>query len=351
MKKERDLRINAKYLPIKEYAVMFFILSAFNGFHMWIYQTLQKNDVFESNAGFGINILMLFVMFSAVIVTGLIAFLRHITLTRPLNKLSKAAREIKKGDLSVRITPLRTDGKKDFVEVLFDDFNTMTGELAFVNNNLQELVNEKTAKVTKLQESILKTMANMVEYRDNLTGGHISRTQHTVSLLLEEIKKHGLFSEIVDNWDISLILQSTQLHDVGKIAINDNILKKPAHLTDEEFSEMKNHVIYGLRIIERIETESGESELLKYAKIFALTHHEKWNGTGYPNNLSGEKIPLHGRIMAVADVYDALISERPYKKAMTHEEAVKIIIDGKGTHFDPVLIDLFINIEPIRFFI
>ena len=114
---------------------------------------------------------------------------------------------------------------------------------------------------------------------------------------------------------------------------------------------MKNHVIYGLRIIERIETESGESELLKYAKIFALTHHEKWNGTGYPNNLSGEKIPLHGRIMAVADVYDALISERPYKKAMTHEEAVKIIIDGKGTHFDPVLIDLFINIEPIRFFI
>jgi len=351
MKKEKDLRINAKYLPIKEYAVMFIILSAFNGFHMWIYQTLQKNDVFESNAGLGINILMLFVMFSAVIVTGLIAFLRHITLTRPLNKLSKAARDIKKGDLSVRITPLRTDGKKDFVEVLFDDFNTMTSELAFVNNNLQELVNEKTAKVTKLQESILKTMANMVEYRDNLTGGHISRTQHTVKLLLEEIRKQEIYADIIDNWDISLILQSTQLHDVGKIVIIDNILKKPGPLTDEEFSEMKNHVIYGLRIIERIETDSGESDLLKYAKIFALTHHEKWDGSGYPNRLSGDKIPLHGRIMAIADVYDALISERPYKKAMTHDEAIKIITEGRGTHFDPVLIDLFLKIEPIRFFI
>jgi len=277
--------------------------------------------------------------------------LRHITLTRPLNKLSKAARDIKKGDLSVRITPLRTDGKKDFVEVLFDDFNTMTSELAFVNNNLQELVNEKTAKVTKLQESILKTMANMVEYRDNLTGGHISRTQHTVKLLLEEIRKQEIYADIIDNWDISLILQSTQLHDVGKIVIIDNILKKPGPLTDEEFSEMKNHVIYGLRIIERIETDSGESDLLKYAKIFALTHHEKWDGSGYPNRLSGDKIPLHGRIMAIADVYDALISERPYKKAMTHDEAIKIITEGRGTHFDPVLIDLFLKIEPIRFFI
>jgi len=351
MKKEKDLRINAKYLPIKEYAVMFIILSAFNGFHMWIYQTLQKNDVFESNTSLGINILMLFVMFSAVIVTGLIAFLRHITLTRPLNKLSKAARDIKKGDLSVRITPLRTDGKKDFVEVLFDDFNTMTGELAFINNNLQKLVNEKTAKVTKLQESILKTMANMVEYRDNLTGGHISRTQHTVKLLLDEIRKQEIYADTIENWDISLILQSTQLHDVGKIVIIDNILKKPGPLTDEEFNEMKNHVIYGLRIIERIETDSGESDLLKYAKIFALTHHEKWDGSGYPNRLSGDKIPLHGRIMAIADVYDALISERPYKKAMTHDEAIKIITEGKGTHFDPVLIDLFLKIEPIRFFL
>jgi len=347
----KDNRVNARHVPFRLYTLLFFLLAAFNGFHMCIYLALERQGVLKENTQLGVNILMIFVMFSAAVLTVIVAFIRERTLSLPLKKLSNAARDIAKGDLSVRISPLRKDGRKDFVEVLFDDFNAMTGELAFINKNLQNLVNEKTVKVTKLQESILKTMANMVEYRDNLTGEHINRTQHTVMLLLDEIKKHKLFSDIVDNWDISLILQSTQLHDVGKIVINDNILKKPGPLTDEEFHEMKKHVIYGLRIIERIEIESGESDLLKYAKIFALTHHEKWDGSGYPNNLSGEKIPLQGRIMAVADVYDALISERPYKKAMTHEEAVKIITDGKGTHFEPVLIDLFLNIEPIRFFI
>jgi len=351
MKKEKDNRINARHIPFKLYALLFILLSAFNGFHMWIYLTLEKQGVLAENTHIGINLLMFFVMFTAAILTTIFGFFREQTLSRPLKKLGEAAREIATGNFSARITPLRTDGKKDFVEVLFDDFNTMTGELAFMNNNLQELVNEKTAKVTKLQESILKTMANMVDYRDNLTGGHICRTQHTVNLILEEIKKQELFTDIISKWDIPLILQSTQLHDVGKIVISDTILKKPDKLTSEEFDEMKKHVVYGLKIIERIETESGESELLKYAKIFALTHHEKWDGSGYPNNLSGEKIPLQGRIMAVADVYDALISDRPYKKAMTHEEAVKIISEGKGTHFDPVLIDLFLGIEPIRFFI
>lgn len=348
---KKDNRVNARYVPIKLYGFLFLLLSAFNGFHMWIYQTLEKNGVLEVNTALAINLLMLFVMFSAAIVTVLIGLIRDRLLTRPLKKLGDAARDIAKGDFSVRITPIRSDGKKDFVEVLFDDFNSMTSELSFINKNLHALVNEKTIKVVKLQESILKTMSNMVDYRDNFTGGHICRTQHTVKLLLDEIKEQGLFTDTVKSWDISLILQSAQLHDVGKIVIGDHILKKPGPLTSDEYDEMKKHVFYGLNIIERIETESGESELLKYAKIFALTHHEKWDGLGYPNNLSEEKIPLQGRIMAIADVYDALVSERPYKKAMTHEEAVKIIIDGKGTHFDPVLIDLFMDIEPIRFFL
>ncbi|MCL2209312.1 MAG: HD domain-containing protein [Treponema sp.] len=352
MNKETDSRVDLKQkYSLKEYAVMFITCAALSGFNMWIYQELNNKNLFETNVIMSIFILMFNIMFMAFIATIITNKIRYRTWVLPIEKLSKAARNIARGDFSVRITPLRFDGKKDFVEVLFDDFNAMTGELAFINNNLQEIVNEKTAKVVKLQESILRTMANMVEYRDNLTGGHINRTQHTVNLLLEEIKKQELYKDIVDKWDVSLILQSTQLHDVGKIVINDNILKKQGSLTNEEFDEMKKHVIYGLAIIERIETESGESDLLKYAKIFALTHHEKWDGSGYPNNLSGERIPLQGRIMAIADVYDALISERPYKKAMTHEEAVKIIIDGKGAHFEPALIDLFTGIEPIRFFI
>jgi len=350
--KEKDKRIDLKRkYSLKEYAFLFLTCAVLSGINMWIYQELNVRDQFATNFVLSIFILMFNVMFMAFIATVITNKIRYRTWILPIEKLSKAARNITKGDLSIRITPLRTDGKKDFVEVLFDDFNTMAGELAFINNNLQELVSEKTAKVTKLQESILKTMAGMVEYRDNLTGGHIGRTQHTVKLLLDEIKRQELYSDTIDKWDISLILQSTQLHDVGKIAINDSILKKPGPLTTEEFDEMKKHVLYGLRIIERIETESGESDLLKYAKIFAFTHHEKWDGSGYPNGLCGEKIPLQGRIMAIADVYDALISDRPYKKAMTHEEAVKIITDGKGAHFDPALTDLFLNIEPIRFFI
>jgi putative two-component system response regulator len=116
-------------------------------------------------------------------------------------------------------------------------------------------------------------------------------------------------------------------------------------LTEEEYNKMKEHAVYGFRIIERIEADSEESELLNHAKIFALTHHEKWDGSGYPNGLQGYNIPLQGRIMAIADVYDALVSERPYKKAFSREEAIKILIDGKGTQFDPVLIDLFLKIS------
>jgi putative two-component system response regulator len=214
-----------------------------------------------------------------------------------------------------------------------------------INENLQNIVEERTKKIVKLQNSILKTMSNLVEYRDFVTGEHVERTQYGVNVLLNEIKKQNLFAEIIKDWDTNLILQSVQLHDVGKIAISDLILNKPAQLTKEEYEKMKEHAVFGYKIIGRIEADSEESELLNHAKLFALTHHEKWDGTGYPNGLYGNNIPLQGRIMAIADVYDALISERPYKKAFTHEEAVNIIINGKGTQFDPVLIDLFIIIN------
>jgi len=213
-----------------------------------------------------------------------------------------------------------------------------------INENLQNIVEERTQKIVKLQNSILKTMSSLVEYRDFVTGEHVERTQYGVNLLLEKLKKRKIFAEIIKNWDTNLILQSVQLHDVGKIAISDLILNKPDKLTEEEYEKMKEHALYGFKIIERIEADSGESELLNHAKLFALTHHEKWDGTGYPNGLYGNKIPLQGRIMAIADVYDALISERPYKKAFSREKAFKTIIEGKGTQFDPLLIELFIEI-------
>ncbi|MDR1308451.1 MAG: response regulator [Deltaproteobacteria bacterium] len=214
-------------------------------------------------------------------------------------------------------------------------------ELLNFNRNLKEMVEEKTRMIVELQGTILKTVADLVESRDNTTGGHVGRTQHWLRILIEGLEDLGLYREQLGEWDIELMLQSSQLHDVGKIAISDRVLQKPARLTEEEFEEIKRHAWLGVEIIERIESDTSDSEFLKYAKIFAGTHHEKWDGSGYPKGLSGEDIPLPGRLMAIADVYDALRSDRPYKKPVSHQEAVDIIMDGRGSHFDPVLVDVF----------
>ena len=216
-------------------------------------------------------------------------------------------------------------------------------ELKYFNDNLQKMVEEKTENVIDLQNALLKTMAELVECRDDITGGHIERTQKGIKILLDAIEEKGLYGDETKDWDIELLLQSSQLHDVGKISIDDSILKKPGKLTDEEFTAMKNHAAFGKKIIEKIETLAKENDFLKYAKIFAASHHEKWDGTGYPNGLKENAIPLLGRIMSIADVYDALTSVRPYKKAFPHDEAVRIIVESSGTQFDPSLIEIFLK--------
>jgi putative two-component system response regulator len=214
-------------------------------------------------------------------------------------------------------------------------------ELKNFNDNLQKMVEEKTKLVLELQDTILKTVSNLVESRDDITGGHIERTQRGVELLVEALRDHPAYSKEVSEWDIKLLLQSSQLHDVGKITISDRILNKPGKLDPDEFEEMKKHASFGVQIIEKIESGTTASEFLKYAKIFAGTHHERWDGKGYPKGLKGEDIPIQGRILALADVYDALTSVRPYKDALPHEAAIKIIREGRGTQFDPVLTDIF----------
>jgi putative two-component system response regulator len=214
-------------------------------------------------------------------------------------------------------------------------------ELKHINENLHQLVEEKTGAVLELQNAVLKTMSNLVECRDDVTGGHVERTERFLGLLMEETLKQKVYQDITSTWDVNLFLQSAQLHDVGKIAIRDSILMKPAPLTPEEFNEMKKHTSFGETVIEKIQQSARESVFLTHAKIMAGTHHEKWNGTGYPRWIAGSNIPLQGRLMAMVDVYDALISERPYKKAFAPEEAVRIIKEGSGTQFDPVLMDVF----------
>jgi putative two-component system response regulator len=176
-----------------------------------------------------------------------------------------------------------------------------------------------------------------VECRDDITGGHVTRTAQTLRILTEEMFRFGVYRDELRSWDIKLFLQSSQLHDVGKISIHDNILLKPGKLTGEEFDEMKKHTVFGEKIIDRIQQITKENAFLTHAKIMAGTHHEKWDGSGYPYSFAGEDIPLQGRLMAIADVYDALVSERPYKKAFSMEQATQIIHNSFGSHFDPAL--------------
>jgi putative two-component system response regulator len=214
-------------------------------------------------------------------------------------------------------------------------------ELRNYSCNLELMVEAKTKTVLKLQNKLLTAMAEMVEGRDGATGNHIANTQRYLKILLSAVDDAGLWSGQTAGWDVGLLLQSSQLHDVGKIAIRDGILKTPGKLTVEECAEMKQHVAFGVGFIEKLEDGDEDSQFLRYAKTFAAFHHEKWDGSGYPGGLSGEDIPLLGRMMAIVDVYDALTSERPYKKAFSHERAARIITEGKGTHFDPALADLF----------
>ena len=220
-------------------------------------------------------------------------------------------------------------------------------ELIRFNNNLMEMVEAKTKTVVELKNAVLHTMAGLVEYRDVITGKHIERTQAYLHVLLNALIESGMYMKEVASWDFDLVLQSAQLHDVGKIAIKDDILLKPGKLTAEEFEAIKEHTTHGKNIIDEIKTMTTEQAFLDYARIFAGSHHEKWDGSGYPDGLKGESIPLLGRAMAVVDVYDALISNRPYKKAIKHGEAVEIIIDGSGTQFDPRMVDIFrkINVQ------
>jgi putative two-component system response regulator len=224
-----------------------------------------------------------------------------------------------------------------------DELTQQRERLQRFNLNLRNEVDKQTHRVFELQNAVLKTMSELVEYRDNITGGHIERTQKYVEILLAEMKIQGIYDHIIKSWNLKFLLSSTQLHDVGKIAISDSILMKPGKLTNEEFNIMKSHTTFGEKVIERIEENTSERDFLGHAKIFAGTHHEKWDGSGYPKGLAGEDIPLQGRLLAIADVYDALVSARPYKKPFSHQDACEIICEGRGKHFDPILVDVFLQ--------
>jgi len=214
------------------------------------------------------------------------------------------------------------------------------------NTYLESEVARRTRLIESIQDVTVLAMSSMAETRDNETGNHILRTQRYVQRLAQALQAHPRFSAQLDDHTIDLLFKSAPLHDIGKVGIPDNILLKPGPLTPEEFEIMKTHTTLGYQSIVRAERARGmELDFLRPAKEIALSHQEKWDGSGYPQGLKGEAIPLSARLMAVADVYDALISKRVYKPAMTHEQAVDIMRKGRGSHFDPDILDAFLDIQ------
>ncbi|MCL2276548.1 MAG: response regulator [Treponema sp.] len=207
-----------------------------------------------------------------------------------------------------------------------------------------KLIKKSMENISKIHNATINIITSLVENRDEITGGHIDRTQRYLGILLNELVRSDVYADEINKWNKEVLLQSAQLHDVGKIKIKEHILSKPAKLSEEEYNSMKNHSIEGEKIIDGIIGKTQEDGFLTHARKFAGCHHEKWDGTGYPRGLAGENIPLEGRIMAIADVYDALVSPRPYKESHTHELAVEIIKNDSGKHFDPKIVEAFLNI-------
>ena len=213
---------------------------------------------------------------------------------------------------------------------------------------LQQEVESRVSEVFRLQEATIRVMVSLAEFRDECTGNHIRRTQDYVRLLADYLSRRPRDAGFLMPEQIDRIAKASPLHDIGKIAIPDHILLKPGRHTPEEFAIMQTHSVKGESMLLRSLNEmGGDNAMLRFACQIARSHHERWDGGGYPDGLAGEAIPLAARLMAVADVYDALRSRRPYKKAFDHAEAVDIIVQGKGSHFDPLLVEAFLALEGV----
>jgi putative two-component system response regulator len=217
--------------------------------------------------------------------------------------------------------------------------------LEFHNLHLEELVREKVQEISDSQMATILALANLAENRDDDTGKHVSRTQEFCKALAGKLRCHHRYAQSIDEAFLENIYFAASLHDIGKVGIPDRILLKPGKLTPAEFEIMKTHAVIGARTLQASNLKYPRNAFLNMGIAIARSHHEKWDGSGYPDGLGGDDIPLCARIMALADVYDALRSERPYKDAYTHEKSCGIIMEGTGRHFDTVVVEAFTAIQ------
>ena len=228
-----------------------------------------------------------------------------------------------------------TDNTADQMRIHFHEF---------MNKRLQEAVDQKTAHIREMNDKLIMDMAIMIESRDNSTGGHVRRTKEGVRILLDQMPESE-FPELTKEVREKLI-KAAPMHDLGKIAVDDMILRKPGRFTPEEYEQMKEHAAKGSVMVHKVLKDTDDEQLHVIAEMIAQFHHERWDGKGYPDGLKGEEIPQEARIMAVADVYDALVSKRVYKERMPFEKADQIMMEGMGTQFAPEMKDVYCRARP-----
>ena len=322
---------------------------------------ISMESIIRDEAMFFIKLLSLFFGLSLIIMMVIIEVMKH-GFVVPVNKMSHAAMKISgatmrtamafemgKLDLSLiqnavaYVKDLKIN-TSDEIGQLYDHFNSMTED----TQSFIEQVRDQVLRIQKMQNVMITEFAELVEARDKNTGDHIKKTAEYVEAIAKELRAEGKFKGVLNDGYISKLKQAAPLHDIGKIAVSDLILNKNGKLTDEEFAIMKSHTTEGGRILKKIVHDAGDTFDAGYLNVsieMASYHHEKWDGSGYPEHLKGEKIPLSARIMAVADVFDALIAERVYKKGFPYEKAMAIITEGAGKHFDPVVVEAFTHIS------
>ncbi len=332
----RSLALPRDYVPTAV-KLSFFVIACLVMLGAVIYQVVQK-DLFwllYSKPGFAVAKDAILAEIAFVVGVGVLGTTKIVTayarnLSFYLNAENDALRQVMNGNLKASV-PVTSN----------DEF----GRMAELTNQMIEELSVKSDEVLLTQDASILGMATLAEARDNETGAHILRTQRYVKLLAQHLQSHPAHSGYLSDDVIELLYKSAPLHDIGKVGIPDAILLKPDRLTDDEFVIMKTHATIGADALATAQERLGTTSFLRLAQEIAATHHEKWDGSGYPNGLSGGQIPLSGRLMALADVYDALICKRHYKPAFTHEKSRAIILEGRGTHFDPDVVDAFLALE------
>ena len=322
---------------------------------------ISMEEIVLDESKFFIKMLSLFFGLSIIIMSVVIELVKR-GIVIPVNKMTRSAmkfagtasiigasddiRDANLNSLKACVSRIDSLAIHTFDEIghLYESLQSMAGDTF----NFIQQVQAQSRRIMNMQEITINEFAEMVESRDKSTGNHIKKTAAYVEAIALQLAHEGKFRDILTPEYIHKLKRSAPLHDIGKIAVSDLILNKPGKLTDEEYKIMQTHTTAGYEILKNMEEQAGDTMdegYLKESIEMAYYHHEKWDGTGYPNHMKGEEIPLSARIMAVADVFDALVAERVYKKPFTYEKAMAIITEGAGKHFDPVVVEAFKHIS------